>query len=108
MSALHLLRRLAVREVRFLHELERGFPYAVVAVDRITVGRHHWSILHVQRDDSFMKVVLENNIFSEAEELLISVGVTECVLVYNGLNVDSRATYRILCFDTLAGQLIEK
>jgi hypothetical protein len=71
MSALHLLRRLAVREVRFLHELEEGFPYAIVAVYRITVGRHHWSILHVKRDDSVMKVVLENNVFNEAEELLL-------------------------------------
>ena len=108
MSALHLHRRLAVREVRFLHELEEGFPYAVVAVDRITVGRHHWSILHVKRDDSVMKVVLENNVFNEAEELLLCVGVIECVLVYNGLNTDGRYTYRIVCYDNLAGQLVEK
>ena len=64
--------------MRFLHELEEGFPYAVVWVDRITVGRHHWSILHVKRDDSVMKVVLENNVFNEAEELLC-VGVIESV-----------------------------
>ena len=60
---------MAVREVGFLNELEEGFPYAVVAVDRITVGRHHWSILHVKRHDSVMKAVLETNVFNEAEEL---------------------------------------
>ena len=60
MTALHLW----VRELRFFHELEEGFPYAFVAVDRINVGRHHWSILHVKRDDSVMKVVLENNVFN--------------------------------------------
>ena len=33
-----------------------------------------------------MKVILENNVFNEAEELLLCVGVIESVLVYNGLN----------------------
>ena len=94
--------------MRFLHELEEGFPYAVVAVDRITVGRHHWSTLHVKRDDSAMKVVLKNNVFNEAEELLLCVCVIESVFVYNGLNTDGKSTYRILCYDTVAGQLVEK
>ena len=108
MSALHLLRRLAVLEGRFLHELEEGFPYAVVAVDRITVGRHHWSILHVKREDSVMKVVLENNVFNEAGELLLCVGFIESALVCNGLNTDGKSTYRILCYNTLSWPLVEK
>ena len=94
--------------MRFLLELEEGFPYAVEAVDRITVGQHHWSILNVKRYDSVIKVDLENNVFNEAEELLFCVGLIESVLVYNGLNTAGRSTYRILYYDTLAGQLVEK
>jgi hypothetical protein len=48
MAALHLLRRLALREVHLLSELEDGYAYAVVAVDRLTTGRHRWCILHLQ------------------------------------------------------------
>ena len=38
MAALNLSRRLAVREVHLLNELEEGYQYAVVAVDRISIG----------------------------------------------------------------------
>ena len=59
MAALHLLRRLAVREVQLLSTLEEGYPYAVIAVDRITVGRHCWCTLHLQKEESITKVVIE-------------------------------------------------
>jgi len=62
MAALHLLRRLALREVHLLSELEEGYPYAVVAVDRLTVGRHRWCILHLQMDESVTKVVVEKDV----------------------------------------------
>ena len=56
MAPLHLHRRLALREVHVLSVLEEGYPYAVVAVDRITVGRHRWCILHIQKDESVTKI----------------------------------------------------
>jgi hypothetical protein len=52
MAALHLLRRLAVREVQLLIAREEGYPYAVVAVDCITVGRIRWCILNLQKEKS--------------------------------------------------------
>jgi len=64
MAALQLLQRLAVREVQLLSALEEGYPYAVVVVDRITVGRHRWCILYLQRDESVTKVVIEKDVFS--------------------------------------------
>jgi len=57
MAALHLLRTLAAREVHLLSELEEGYPYAVVAVDRITVGRHRWCILQLQKEESVNLVI---------------------------------------------------
>ena len=42
MAAVNMLRRVAVRDVRFLRELEEGYPYEVVGVDGVTVGRHQW------------------------------------------------------------------
>jgi hypothetical protein len=48
MATLHLLRRLALREVHLLSELEEGYQYEVVGVDRIIVGLHRWSILHLK------------------------------------------------------------
>ena len=42
MASLHVLRRLALREVHLLNELEEGYPYAVLAVYRLTVGRRRW------------------------------------------------------------------
>jgi len=95
MAALQMLRRLAVREVHFLRELEEGYPYEVVGVDRITVGRHQWCVVHL-KDDSITKVVIEKEVFIEPEELLICLGAIECVLVYSGLNTVDRSTYRIL------------
>ena len=108
MAALQLLRRLAVREVRLLSELEEGYPYVVLAVDRITVGRHRWCILHLQKEESITKVVIEKDVFTEPEELLVCVGVIESVLIYSGRNSVDKLTYRILCFDTMVGQLYEK
>jgi len=108
MAALHLLRRLAVRYVHLLSELEEGYPYAVVAVDRITVGRHRWCILHLQKEESVTKVLIEKDVFTEPEELLACVGVIESVLVYTGRNSLCKLTYRILSCDTLVGQLYEQ
>jgi hypothetical protein len=76
MAALHLFRRLAVREVQLLSALEEGYPYAVVAVDRLTVGRHRWCILHLQKEESVTTVVIEKVVFTEPEELLVYVGAT--------------------------------
>jgi len=76
MAALHLFRRLAVREVQLLSALEEGYPYAVVAVDRITVGRNRWCILHLQKEESITKFVIEKVVFTEPEELLVYVGAT--------------------------------
>ena len=59
MAALHLLRRLAVREVHLLIAREEVYPYAVLAVDRITFGRHCWCILHLQKEESVRKIVIE-------------------------------------------------
>jgi len=63
MAALNLLRRLAVREVHLLNELEEGYPYAVVAVDRIIIGRHRWCILHIEMGGSDMKFLIEKDAF---------------------------------------------
>ena len=105
MAALQLLRRLAVWEVRLLHELEEGYHYVIFAVDRITIGRHRWSLLHTQMDESIFKVIIENDVFTAAEELLVCVGVIQSVLFYTGLNTVGRSTYRILSYDTVVGQL---
>ena len=75
MAALHLFRRLAVREVHLLSELEEGYPYAVVAVDRLIVGLHRCCILYLQKDESVTKFVIEKDVFTEPEELLVCVGV---------------------------------
>ena len=103
-----MLRRLAVREVRFLPELEEGYPYEVVGVDRVTVGRHHWYVVHLVKDDAITKVVIEKQVFTESEELLVCVGAIECVLIYYGRNPTERSTFRILCYDRMVGQLYEK
>jgi len=103
-----MLRSLAVREVHFLRELEEGYPYEVVGVDRITVGCHQWCVVHLLKDFSITKVVIEKSVFTEPEELLVFLGVIKCVLVYSDLNTVERSTYRILCYDTMVGQLYEK
>jgi len=74
MSALDLLRSLALREVHLLSELKENNPYAAVAVDRISIGRHRWCILHFQKDGSDMKVPIEEGVNSELEELLVFWG----------------------------------
>ena len=88
--------------------LEEGYPYAVVAVGRLTVGRHRWCILHFQKDESVTKVVIEKDVFTEPEELLICVGVIESVLVYTGRNSVGKLTYRILSCESMVGQLYEQ
>ena len=47
MAPMALLRRLTVHEICLLQELQENYPYAVLGVDRITVGPHRWCILHV-------------------------------------------------------------
>jgi hypothetical protein len=37
----------------------RGLPYALVAVDCISIGRHRWWILHIEKDGSDMKFLIE-------------------------------------------------
>ena len=103
-----MLRRLALREDHLLSELEEGYLYAVVAVDRVPVGRYRWCILHLQMDESVMKIVIEKDVFTEPEELLVCVGVIECVLIYTGRNSHGRLTNRILSCDTMVGQLNEQ
>ena len=50
MAALNMLRRLAVRDVHLLDELEEGYPYAVVVVDRMSIGCLRLCILHIEKD----------------------------------------------------------
>ena len=107
MAALHLLRRLALRAVHSLSALEESYPYAVAAVDRLTVGRYRWCILHVHKDESVTKVVIENDVFTVPEGVLVCAGVIQCVLVYTGRNFHGSFTYRILCYDIMVGQLYE-
>ena len=107
MAALHLLKRLAVREVHLLSELEEGYPYVFVAVDRITVGRHRWCMLHLQKEISVMKFVIEKEVFPEPEGLLVCVSAIEGVLIYTGRNSVDILTYRTLCCDTMVVQLYE-
>ena len=80
----------------------------VIGVDRITVCRHRQCILHLQKEENILKVVIEKDIFTEPEELLICVGAIESVLIYSGQNSDDKSTCRILCYDTMVGQLYEK
>jgi len=97
-----------VREVRFLRELEEVYPYEVVGVDRVTVDRHHWCVVHLLKDDAITKVIIQKELFTEPEELLVCVGAFECVLIYCGRIPTERYTFRILCYDTMVVQLYEK
>ena len=103
MAAVNMLRRLTVREVRFLQELEEGYHYEVVGVDRVTVDRHHWCVVHL-KGDAITKVVIEK-MFKEPEELLVCMGAIECAGLewsqpYRGLHLEF--------YDTMVGQLYEK
>jgi hypothetical protein len=69
MAAMALLRRLAVREVCLLQELQENYPYAVLGVNRITVDPHRWCILHVEKDNEFTKVLVQSEAFTKPEEL---------------------------------------
>ena len=95
MAALNMLRRLAVLEVHLLCELE-GYPYAVVAVDRISIGRHRWCIFHLQNDGSVTKVLIERLFFRAGRSTRLCGGVIVSVLFYIGLNSDGRLSCRIL------------
>jgi len=55
-----------------------------------------------------MKVVIEKDVFTEPEELLVCVSAIESVLIYTGRNSVDKLTYRILFFDTMVRQLYEK
>ena len=68
MAALYLLRRLALRDVHLLSALEEGYPYTVVAVDRLTVGRHRWCILHLQKYESVTKVLIEKDVLPSVKK----------------------------------------
>ena len=97
-----------VREVYLLSALEEDYPYAVVAVDRIIVCCHRWCILHLQKEESVTKVVIEKDDFTESEEVLVCAGVIESVLVYTGRNSHGRLTSRILICNIMVGQLNEE
>ena len=86
MAVLHLLKRLAGREVHLLRELEVGYPFAVVVVDNITVGRHRWCILHLRKEESITKIMIEKDVFTEREGLLGCVDAIESMLIYTGRN----------------------
>jgi len=103
MASMNMLKRLPVRDVRFIRDLEEGYAYEVVGVDRVTVGRHHWCVVHLLKDDAITKVVIENDLFTEPEELLVCLGAIECMLIYY-----ERSTFRILCYDTMVGHFYEK
>ena len=77
-------------------------------MDRITVDRHRWCILHLQKEESVTKVVIENDIFTESEEVLVCVGVIQFVLVYTGRKSHGRLTCIILSCNTMVGQLYEQ
>ena len=83
----------------------RDLPVCGFAVDRITVGPHRWGILHLEKDTSFMKVLLEADPFTKAEELMTCVGLVLCVLVYTGWNAYGKLACRILIYDTVAGRV---
>ena len=42
-----------------------------------------------------MKIVIEREVFTEPEELLVCVGAIESVLIYSGRNSDDKLSYRI-------------
>ena len=64
--------------------------------------------MHIEKDGSDMKVLIEKDAFSEAEELLVCVGVVVRVLIYTGRNSDGRLSCRILNYDTVAGRINEQ
>ena len=103
MAALALLRRLAVREICLVQELQDNYAYAVLAVDRIIIWSHRWCILHLEKDYLFSKVLLQSDAFTEEEELLICIGLLLYVLVYTGRNVDGKLTCRMATYDTVVG-----
>ena len=59
----------------------------------------------MEKDDSVLKVLLQSDAFSEAEDVLICVGLLLCVLLYTGRNADGNLICRILTCDTVAGDI---
>ena len=59
MDVLRLIRRLAVYDIRILQEIEENYAYAIFSVDRFAIGRYRWCNLHLQKNYSFMKVLLD-------------------------------------------------
>ena len=102
MAAIALLRRLSVRDVFWLQELQENYPYAVIGVHRITVRPHRWCILHVKKG-VFTKFLVHSEAFAEAVELQICVGLILRVLVYTGRKSDGRLTCRIVTYNTVTG-----
>ena len=64
-----------------LSELEEDYPYAVVAADRISIGRHRWCILHIEKEGSAIKVLIENDVF-QRQRNYSCVCVCVCVCVW--------------------------
>ena len=81
-AALNLWRRLVLREVHLLNELEEGYPHAVAAVDRICIGRQRWCILHIENDGSDMNFLIENALFQSLKNYLSVWGGKVCFDLY--------------------------
>ena len=64
--------------------------------------------MHLQKDGSVTKVLIEKDVFSEPEELPVCVEVIVSVLVYIGRNSDGRLSCRILSYDTVEGKIHEQ
>ena len=64
-------------------------------MDRINIGRHRECILHIEKDGSDMKFLIQKYAFPVAEKILVCVGVVVCVLIYTGgtLMVDFHVEY---------------
>ena len=60
-----LLQCLALGEICLFQELQEGYPCAVLAVHRISVGPHRWCILYVEKDEVQMLTVTELRLSSQ-------------------------------------------
>ena len=57
--------------------------------------------MHLEKDDSFSNVLLQSDAFTEAEELLICVGLLLCVLLYTRRSIDGKLICRIVTYDSV-------
>ena len=71
-------------------------------MDPITIGPNQWCILHLEEDDSFSNVLLQTDAFTEAEEILIFVGLLPSVLLYTRRSIDGKLICRIVTYDSVA------